>query len=82
MFGIGLPMTPELGEAIDQHLDHLHDVMQPWASEGGYLNFAERGCDVDAILPADTCARLREVKTRWDPDDMFQANHALSLASA
>jgi hypothetical protein len=82
MSGIGMPMTPELGEAIERHLDHLHETMEPWASDGGYLNFAERPCDLDAILPADTCTRLGEVKRRWDPDDMIQANHALSLASA
>jgi hypothetical protein len=83
MLGIGLPMTPELGAAIDRQLDHLHDTMQPWASgTGGYFNFAERPCDVDAILPPETCTRLDEVKRRWDPDDMIQANHAISLAPA
>ena len=32
-------------------------------------------CDVDAILPAEICARLREVKDRWDPDGVIRANH-------
>ena len=80
MLGIGLPITPELGEAIDRHLDRLHDAMQPWARSGGYFNFAERPCDLDAILPPETCARLEEVKRRWDPDGMIQANHALAAA--
>jgi hypothetical protein len=83
MFGIGMPMTPELGDAIGRHLDHLHDTMRPWGTDGGgYLNFAERPCDIDAILPPDTCTRLSEVKRRWDPTGMIQANHALSLTSA
>jgi FAD binding domain len=82
MLGVGLPMSPELGQAIGRSLDQLHDAMQPWAAAGGYFNFAERPCDVDAILPAETCARLVEVKRRWDPDGMIQANHALSLATA
>jgi hypothetical protein len=82
MFGVGMPMTPELGQAIDSHLDHLHETMKPWAAEGGYFNFAERPCDVDAILPPETCSRLAEVKRRWDPDGMIVANHALSLAPA
>jgi hypothetical protein len=82
MLGIGLPMTPELGEAIDRHLDHLHDTMRPWADGGGYFNFAERPCDVDAILPPETCTRLGEVKRRWDPDGMIRANHAISLTPA
>jgi len=82
MFGIGMPMAPGMAEAIDGHLDALKQAMQPWASEGGYFNFAERPCDVDAILPPETCERLAEVKRRWDPDGMIVANHALSLAAA
>jgi len=55
--------------------------MQPWASGGGYLNFAERPCDVDAILPPETCARLGEIKRRWDPDGLILANHMISLTA-
>jgi hypothetical protein len=80
MFGVGLPMTPQLGEAIDAHLDHLGDVMAPWTAEGGYFNFAERPCGIDAILPAQTHARLLEIKQRWDPDGMISANHEVAVA--
>ncbi len=81
MFGVGMMMTPELGEAIERHLDLLGEAMEPWAAEGGYYNFAERPCDVDGILPADVCARLAEVKGRWDPDGMIRANHAVASAA-
>jgi FAD binding domain len=79
MLGIGLPMTPELGEAIGTHLDRMPEAMGPWAAEGGYFNFAERPCDADTILPAETCARLAEVKRRYDPENRIVANHAVSL---
>jgi hypothetical protein len=82
MLGIGMPMTPELGEAIVGHLDRLDEGMRPWAADGGYFNFAERPCDADAILPAETCARLAEVKRKWDPDGTIVANHAVSLDPA
>jgi FAD/FMN-containing dehydrogenase len=82
IFGIGMPMTPELGEAIEAHHDRLHEAMEPWAADGGYFNFAERPCDADAILPADVCARLAEVKRRWDPDGRILGNHAVSLDPA
>ena len=75
-------MTPELGRAIERHLDLLAETMAPWAAEGGYFNFAERACDVEAILPADICTRLAEVKQRWDPDGMIRANHAVAAATA
>jgi FAD/FMN-containing dehydrogenase len=82
MFGIGLPMTPELGQAIGAHLDRFDEAMQPWAAEGGYFNFAERPCDADAILPPETCARLADVKRRYDPDKMIVSNHAVAIAPA
>jgi FAD/FMN-containing dehydrogenase len=82
MFGVGLPMTPELGQAIEGQLNRFDDAMRPWAADGGYFNFAERPCDADAILPAETCARLAEVKRRYDPDNMIVTNHAVAIAPA
>jgi hypothetical protein len=82
MLGIGMPVTPELGEAIEGHLDRFEDAMAPWAADGGYFNFAERPCDADSILPAETCARLAAVKRKWDPDGRIVANHAVSLDAA
>ncbi|MFI4989827.1 MAG: FAD-binding oxidoreductase [Solirubrobacterales bacterium] len=79
MFAIGLPMTPELGAAIPGHLDRVQETMSPWASDGGYFNFAERPCDLDAILPPEVCERLAEVKRRWDPDGLIRANHAVAI---
>jgi FAD/FMN-containing dehydrogenase len=82
MFGIGMPMTPELGEAIEAHHDRLHEAMEPWAADGGYFNFAERPCDADAILPPEVCARLAEIKRRYDPDSRIVGSHAVSLDPA
>jgi FAD/FMN-containing dehydrogenase len=82
MFGIGLPMTPELGQAIEAHLDRFDEVMEPWKANGGYFNFAERPCDTDAILPPEVCSRLAEVKRQWDPEGRIVGNHAVSLDPA
>ena len=82
MFGVGMVMTPQAGQAVERGLDNLNDAMQPWAADGGYLNFAERPCDVDALMPPQTCARLREIKLRWDPAELIRANHAVSIATA
>ncbi len=80
MYSVGMPMTPELGEAIPRHIERLEQAMRPWAAEGSYFNFTEGPCDVDAILPPAVCARLAEVKRAYDPDDRIVANHAVSLA--
>ncbi len=80
MFGIGMPMTPELGQAIAGHLDKLVETMSAWGG-GAYYNFAERPCDLDAIFDAEICDRLREVKDKWDPDGLIRANHAFAVAA-
>jgi hypothetical protein len=79
MVGIGVPMDPKMAPAIAEGLDRLVDAMKPWAADGGFFNFAERPCEVDALLPADTCSRLAEVKRSWDPDGVIIANHTVSL---
>ncbi|HSR93315.1 MAG TPA: hypothetical protein VLK56_00475, partial [Solirubrobacterales bacterium] len=82
MYSVGLPMTPEIGEAIPPHLDKIDEAMRLWAADDGYYNFVEGPCDVDAILPPDVCERLGEVKRKWDPDGRIVANHQVSLGEA
>ena len=82
MLGIGLSMGPEAAAAVDEGLDRLNEAMDPWAADGGYFNFAERPCEVEAILPEETCKRLAEVKRQWDPDEIIRANHSVSLTPA
>jgi FAD binding domain len=82
MLGIGMLMDPAMREPINSQLDKLADAMNPWAAEGGYFNYAERPCDVDAILPPATCDRLAHVKRSWDPDNLIRANHSVALATA
>jgi FAD/FMN-containing dehydrogenase len=82
MYGVGMVMSPQMGEAVSAGLDRMHEAMEPWAAEGGYFNFSDRPCDTDAILPPDVCTRLAEVKRRWDPDGRIFGNHAVSLDPA
>ena len=72
---VGMPIAPGSADAINADLDRLTDAMRPWHSAGGYINFADRPCDVEQIFTAEICARLRAVKDRWDPDGVIRANH-------
>jgi hypothetical protein len=82
MLGIGMLMDPSMADPLEAQLDRLSDAMDPWAEEGGYYNYAERACDVDAILPAETCQRLGHVKRSWDPENLIRANHSVALSTA
>jgi hypothetical protein len=82
MLGIGMLMDPAMREPIEVQLDKLSGAMEPWAADGGYFNYAERASDVRAILPAETCDRLSQVKRSWDPEGRILANHSIALAAA
>jgi hypothetical protein len=79
---VGVPSAPEQREAIDAELDRLAGAISPWRSDGGYINFADRPCDLDAIFAPEVCARLREVGRRWDPDGLIRGNHVLAVEPA
>jgi FAD binding domain len=82
MESVGALMAPDAGETVPRDLQRLDEAMAPFRADGGYFNFIDSQCDVDAILPAETCSRLAEVKRAWDPDGMIVANHAVSLGEA
>ncbi len=79
LYSVGMPMTPELAEAIPSFLDRLEQTMEPWKGEGAYFNFSEKQVPVQEILPAETCERLGEVKRKWDPDGRIVANHGVEM---
>jgi FAD/FMN-containing dehydrogenase len=82
MLGIGMMMDPAMKDPIEGQLDKLADAIKPWTAQGGYFNYAERPCDVEAILPPETCQRLAQVKRSWDPEGLIRANHSVALATA
>lgn len=82
MSAIGALMAPDAAATVPRDLERIGAAMEPWTAPGGYFNFADSPCDVDAILPAETCSRLVEVKRRWDPDGTIVANHAVALDAA
>lgn len=82
MYALGPVFSPEMGEAVSAGLDRADKAMEPWAADGGYFNFSDRPCDTDEILPPDVCARLVDVKRKYDPDGRIFGNHAVSLDPA
>jgi FAD/FMN-containing dehydrogenase len=78
--GIGLPMSPEMGEAITAQIDAACEALEPWSTGHCYFNFADRPTDPEAIFAAETLERLRDVKRRYDPDGLISGNHNISLA--
>jgi hypothetical protein len=81
MSAVGALMAPDAGETVPRDLARIDAAMASFRADGGYFNFVDSPCDVDSILPAETCARLAEVKRQWDPEGTIVANHAVALAA-
>jgi FAD/FMN-containing dehydrogenase len=75
--GVGMIMDPGASTAINAQLDAITDALKPWDSSVRLANFVEVPIDVRTFYPAETFDRLQEVKRRYDPDDLFHANHSI-----
>ena len=80
LYGVGMVMGEGMAEAIGGHLARVREAMAPW-SAGVYLNFCERrgGAAPDAF-DEETYGRLREIKSRYDANDLFRSNHPVEPA--
>jgi len=72
---VGVPMTPELGEAIVGHQRRVIDALAPARKEHIYANFQDPPASATALFDAATVDRLRTVRDRIDPDQVIIAKH-------
>jgi hypothetical protein len=74
-------MDEQSAEALGAALAALDTASEPYGV-GHYPNFVEEPANVRGFFDAETWARLREVKARYDAADMFRANHHIAPAAA
>lgn len=77
LFGVGIPMGPDDGARITQHLDEVTGAVGPWDAGHRFLNFADQPVAADRLFAPDRYARLRTVRATYDPDGLFVANHPI-----
>jgi hypothetical protein len=65
--GVGMPVTPEHGIAIEEHLGQVGRSVAPWCLEREFLNFAERPTTPERLFGAQAAARLAQVAATYDP---------------
>jgi hypothetical protein len=80
VYGVGIAMTPEMGDAAGAHLAALREALSPWLADTTYLNFAEGRTPGDRLFGPYAHHRLRAVKTAYDLADVFRSNHPVAPA--
>ncbi len=70
---------PAHDRALTAWVTELHGAMEPHSTGGVYVNLLGVGEGRERVPAAygRNLDRLREIKARWDPDNLFRANHNL-----
>jgi FAD binding domain/Berberine and berberine like len=76
-FGAGFVPVPEAMAPTRAWLGAFKAALEPYVA-GNYLNFVEEPFDITRIFPPEVLGRLREVKQRYDPENLFHSNHPVT----
>ena len=76
-FGVGFVPVPEAMAPTRAWLGAFKAALEPYDA-GRYFNIVEESFDIAQIFPPDVLERLREVKQRYDPDNVFKSNHPVT----
>jgi FAD/FMN-containing dehydrogenase len=79
---VGMIVDPGMAGGIDRYLGVVEDALEPWDPGVKFPNFVEVPIDMRRCYPRETFDRLQAVKRRYDPDDLFRANHPIPSAPA
>jgi len=76
-FAVGFVPVPEAMAPTRAWLGAFKASLEPYDA-GRYFNFVEQSFDITQIFPADVLDRLRQVKQRYDPENLFHSNHPVT----
>lgn len=79
--GVGMPITPELGAAIHDHLETVHETFGAFANGRNYLNFSEDSTDTRTAYTPEAHSRLHALRREMDPVNRVRANHPITPAA-
>jgi FAD/FMN-containing dehydrogenase len=79
VLGLGVVPEPTAAPAVEEQVGAVLAAVAPHRA-GDYPNFVEEPADASAFFERDAWNRLRQVKSLWDPQDVFKGNHQVPPA--
>jgi len=79
LYAVGMAANEDMKQTVVERLDRLQAALAPWDA-GRFLNFTERPVGTARMFSDETHRRLREIKSKYDPDNVIQANHEIPPA--
>jgi FAD binding domain/Berberine and berberine like len=79
LYAVGMAAGPEMKQATLQGIVQVQTALAQWDA-GRFLNFTEEPGRLGRMFTDDVYDRLREVKSKYDPDNFIQANHEIPPA--
>ena len=80
LFTFGLAADKATKAAVEHHTELVLERLRPFDSGRRYLNFTESRVDPSVFYSAESYARLRALRARYDPGELFTANHPIPPA--
>jgi FAD/FMN-containing dehydrogenase len=77
-YALGMAPTPEMAAVTEEHVQAVRRAIAPWEAVRTYFNFTERRADGRELWGELTYRRLRDLKARYDADELFFAAHRIS----
>ena len=76
---VGAVGAPDMLETFRAPLEEVQRALAPWSTGGHAVNFLGNfdigPGDAESAYEPETYARLRDVKSSFDPDNLFRINH-------
>jgi FAD/FMN-containing dehydrogenase len=79
-FAVGMVLDEESYRASRERLAVVRSALAPYDTGRQYLNFTEAETDPARFFAPGAYLRLRQVKARVDPENVFRSNHPIAAA--
>ena len=77
MFAVGMAIDEEATAALAAQIEKVQSALRTHDA-GAYLTFTEKKVDPGELFDDETLRRLERVRSEYDPDQIFRANHEVA----